>query len=176
MKTRQAPHCAAICTLSVSIVYKLRLQVPEDSWLALGCWVCCKISVFMKSKYKCSKCNCLLWLMGFKRWWEMQVTVPPIPPPPHEDSSALHGPITQVWSGIMTYHQACRESGCMKKRKGDKEGERGWRGWWGVNDLCLTAMSLHHHTSRLLSPSYMPFHSVRALCLLHHVFSLCRNT
>lgn len=52
MKTRQAPHCDAICTLSV---YKLRLQIPEGSWLVLGCRVCCKISAFMKSKYKCSK-------------------------------------------------------------------------------------------------------------------------
>lgn len=78
-------------------------------------------------------------------------------PSPCTDSSALHGPITQVWSGVMTYHRARRGWGSMKKRGCDTERE--W-GWWGVNYLHLAGMSHRRYSRYLLSTAFHP------ICLL----------
>lgn len=48
---------ARICMLSILIVYKPRLQAPEDASLAGLQSLCYEISAFMKSKYKCRKYN-----------------------------------------------------------------------------------------------------------------------
>lgn len=72
-------------------------------------------------------------------------------PSPCTDSSALLGPITQVWSGVMTYHRARRGWGSMKKRGCDTERE--W-GWWGVNYLHLAGMSHRRYSRYLLSTAF----------------------
>lgn len=94
--------------------------------------------------------------MGFERRRKMQVTVPPSP---HADSSALRGPITQVWCGVMTYQRARGGRGSMKERGCDTQ--RVW-GWWGVNYLHLAAMS-HGRYSRYLLSTASASHPI---CLL----------
>lgn len=162
----------------LSVVYKLRYRESQRSprWLLLAIMLL-KYLHLQNLNISATNTNRLQWLMGFKRRRKCRSRCHPSP---LTDSSALHGPITQVWSGVMTYHQARRGWGSMKKRRFDTHTHTKKEGWWGVNYLHLAAVSLL--LPFLPLPTFRRFHPIclydsvgvfRSL-LKAHVFSrLC---